>query len=119
VGVYLPIQTSAPIFVGGLVRWFVDKLRRQNDTGSETSSGVLLSSGYIAGGSIAGVLIAFLSFRRSWEQSINYSGSLPAWWVNSPWPSLGAFGVLIFLLLLAGLSIGFKSAGLRGPRGNK
>ncbi|HEY2894713.1 MAG TPA: oligopeptide transporter, OPT family, partial [Pirellulales bacterium] len=60
VGVYLPIQTSTPIFVGGLVRLFVDKVKRKDE--GETSPGVLMSSGYIAGGSIAGVLIAFLSF---------------------------------------------------------
>ena len=33
VGVYLPIQTSVPIFVGGMVRWFVDKIKRQERRG--------------------------------------------------------------------------------------
>jgi uncharacterized oligopeptide transporter (OPT) family protein len=116
VGVYLPITTSAPIFVGGMVRWFVDRIRGQKDSDSETSSGVLLSSGLIAGGSIAGVLIAFLSFKQDWSKSINYGGSLPAWWVDGAWPALGAFGVLIFFLLLAGLGVGFKAANARGAR---
>jgi hypothetical protein len=92
VGVYVPISVSAPIFVGGLVRWFIDKrLTAQNTAlvnkavaaaGSdpelqkearikaeveglarlESSPGVLLASGYIAGGSLAGVLLAFLAF---------------------------------------------------------
>ena len=67
VGVYLPLSTSSPIFVGGLVRYVADKWGRSKpgadakETDSDTSSGVLLSTGYIAGGAIAGILIAFLS----------------------------------------------------------
>ncbi len=70
VGLYLPIAVSAPIFVGGVVRWAVDKelfkkLRTRNlseeDMIAETdkSPGVLLASGYIAGGALAGILVAF------------------------------------------------------------
>jgi putative OPT family oligopeptide transporter len=55
VGVYLPISTSAPIFVGGAVRWLVD--RRRGRAESEASPGTLLASGYIAGGSLAGVAV--------------------------------------------------------------
>ena len=84
VGVYVPIQYSVPIFLGGICRWAVDShLARQaaaeagdvtNDPEararaeieairkSETSPGVLLASGYIAGGSLAGVVIAFFAF---------------------------------------------------------
>jgi putative OPT family oligopeptide transporter len=110
VGVYLPIQTSAPIFVGGCVRWFVDKIKRQRDSDSETSPGVLLSSGYIAGGSIAGVLIAFLSFTPGFAKAIDLHGRLGAGWNASYWPALVAFGILMFVLALAGLGIGFKAA---------
>jgi putative OPT family oligopeptide transporter len=69
VGVYLPLSSSTPIFVGGLVRWIADwQIRRSAggreiaETESDMSPGVLLSTGYIAGGAIAGVLVAFLSF---------------------------------------------------------
>jgi hypothetical protein len=69
VGIYLPISTSAPIFAGGIVRYAVDiflkrKLARRNLTEeqiiaeTDKSNGVLLASGYIAGGAIAGILIA-------------------------------------------------------------
>jgi putative OPT family oligopeptide transporter len=69
VGIYLPISTSAPIFVGGIVRYTVDlylkrKLASRNLTEEQViaetdkSNGVLLASGYIAGGAIAGILIA-------------------------------------------------------------
>jgi len=72
VGVYLPISASSPIFVGGLVRWLVDwrlrkDLRHHNLNAeelaaeSEKSPGVLLASGYIAGGAIAGIVIAFMA----------------------------------------------------------
>jgi putative OPT family oligopeptide transporter len=69
VGVYLPISSSAPIFIGGVLRWLVD--RRARDASStelseaelaaaaDRSPGVLMASGYIAGGAIAGIGIAF------------------------------------------------------------
>jgi putative OPT family oligopeptide transporter len=63
VGSYLPIATTAPIFVGGLVRWFVE--RKTGMVGeSEISSGTLFSSGLIAGGSIAGIVYAILFGRN-------------------------------------------------------
>ncbi len=59
VGLYLPVATTAPIFVGGVVRWWVER-----ETGvaqeSDVSAGTLFSSGLIAGGSIAGILFAIL-----------------------------------------------------------
>jgi putative OPT family oligopeptide transporter len=59
VGSYLPIATTAPIFAGGLVRWFVER-RTGTAQESEVSSGTLFSSGLIAGGSIAGIIFAIL-----------------------------------------------------------
>lgn len=72
VGVYLPISASAPIFVGGMIRWLVDRRMRhelrehkldeaQLAAETDKSPGVLLASGYIAGGAIAGILIAFVA----------------------------------------------------------
>jgi putative OPT family oligopeptide transporter len=59
VGAYLPIATTAPIFIGGLVRWWVE--RKTGETAeSDLSSGTLFSSGLIAGGSLAGILFAIL-----------------------------------------------------------
>jgi putative OPT family oligopeptide transporter len=59
VGAYLPIATTAPIFIGGLVRWWVE--RKTGETSeSDLSSGTLFSSGLIAGGSLAGILFAIL-----------------------------------------------------------
>jgi putative OPT family oligopeptide transporter len=77
VGLYLPLSTSAPIFVGGGVRWAVDrylrrKLARKKLTDeqivaeTDKSNGVLLASGYIAGGAIAGILVALFSLDFSY-----------------------------------------------------
>ena len=76
VGVYLPISASAPIFVGGMVRYGVDKFVRrkfahkklteeQLIAEGDRSPGVLLASGYIAGGALAGVIYAFLNLKES------------------------------------------------------
>jgi putative OPT family oligopeptide transporter len=59
VGSYLPIATTAPIFAGGLVRWFVERKTGIVEE-SEVGSGTLFSSGLIAGGSLAGILYAVL-----------------------------------------------------------
>ncbi len=57
VGVYLPFSTSSPIFVGGALRWWVDrKSKVKNADAGDSSPGVLLSSGLIAGGAIAAIL---------------------------------------------------------------
>jgi uncharacterized oligopeptide transporter (OPT) family protein len=72
VGVYLPLSSSSPIFIGGMIRWGVDlwiakKYKGKNLTEEQLvaegdkSPGVLMASGYIAGGAIAGILIAFLA----------------------------------------------------------
>jgi putative OPT family oligopeptide transporter len=59
VGSYLPIATTAPIFVGGMVRAFVES-RKGAPEESEVGAGTLFSSGLIAGGSLCGILYAIL-----------------------------------------------------------
>jgi putative OPT family oligopeptide transporter len=59
VGSYLPIATTAPIFAGGLVRYYVERKTGSAEE-SEVGSGTLFSSGLIAGGSLAGILYAIL-----------------------------------------------------------
>jgi putative OPT family oligopeptide transporter len=73
VGSYLPIATTAPIFMGGVVRWMVE--RRTGVTGdSDISAGTLFSSGLIAGGSLAGILFALLVGLQ--QQGIDILGPL-------------------------------------------
>jgi uncharacterized oligopeptide transporter (OPT) family protein len=67
VGVYLPISTSATMFMGGVVRWLGERrLSADERTGAKADSGpgVLFSSGLIAGGAIMGVAISALAVWR-------------------------------------------------------
>jgi len=120
VGVYLPISSSAPVFVGGCVRWLVDrrmrhKLREHNldeaqlAAESDKSPGVLLASGYIAGGAIAGIIIAFIAGVLSkvdskitqWAEASNplFGGS------NADLLALAPFVVLSLFLYLVGREV--------------
>ncbi len=65
VGMYLPFESTAAIFVGGLVRWIFDRrLERQGASEDEKlrseNVGTLMSSGFIAGESLMAVLLAFI-----------------------------------------------------------
>lgn len=64
VGAYLPISTTLPIFIGGCVRKFVDmraKSRGEQEEDSELGRGSLFATGLVAGGALAGVVVALLS----------------------------------------------------------
>ena len=72
VGVYLPLSSTTPILAGGIVRWLADRRTRpglvarglseeQIAAEADKSPGVLMASGYIAGGAIAGIVIAFMA----------------------------------------------------------
>jgi putative OPT family oligopeptide transporter len=76
VGMYLPLSTSTPIFLGGLVRWGVDRYLRKKPENlalteeemaakTDQSPGVLLASGYIAGATLAGVIYSFLNLSEN------------------------------------------------------
>jgi putative OPT family oligopeptide transporter len=134
VGVYIPMQYTTPIFVGGIIRWLVDlAAARQADreaaalahaseaeraaaevralAKSETSPGMLLASGFIAGGSLAGVLNAFLNFAPEFQKAINlgpYLDKLTGGTEDLPSlvqqvTALAFFTALVLILLLAGL----------------
>ncbi len=66
VGAYLPVSTTAPIWIGGMMKALVDWWRKKKEGAvgeeSELSSGMLYATGLVAGGSLGGVLIAFLAF---------------------------------------------------------
>jgi uncharacterized oligopeptide transporter (OPT) family protein len=60
VGMYLPLESTTPIFIGGLARKLVE-WKRGSETESDAGPGVLYSSGLVAGGSIMGLASSFLS----------------------------------------------------------
>ncbi len=63
VGIYLPLNTMTPVFIGGLIRHMVDSRAKARDDaeGKISDSGVLLSSGFIAGEGLLGVVIAIIA----------------------------------------------------------
>jgi uncharacterized oligopeptide transporter (OPT) family protein len=123
VGVYLPLSSSSPIFIGGLIRWLVDhylrtsKFKDKNLTEEQLtaegdkSAGVLMASGYIAGAALAGIIIAFLQglpnlaeFNRrieEWAGAHNPFFNSP----NANLLSLIPFVILMILLYLAGREV--------------
>ncbi|MEJ7730623.1 MAG: oligopeptide transporter, OPT family [Polyangiaceae bacterium] len=96
VGVYLPLSTSVPIFVGGIMRWVVDRRRGGVPGQEDFSPGTLLSSGYIAGGAIAG-LVAALVAGLGMESRFDLSG------IASAFSESNTSGVLAFALITGGL----------------
>ena len=101
VGAYLPLSTTAPIFIGGVVRWLVTRQRRRGKTRSTESDigpGMLYATGLVAGGSLAGMLIAFLQgFADSTARWLDFGGEY--------WEKLGiagdgiAFGMFLLLCM--------------------
>ena len=95
VGVYLPMSTSTPIMIGGLVRFIADKTakRKLSDAEAESGPGVLFSSGLIAGASVIGTILAFLQLSeptRNFLNAINVSSKLP-------FATSDLFSLLLFL----------------------
>lgn len=98
VGVYLPIQASVPIFIGGVLRWLIMRQKR-SAAESEMSPGTLLSTGYIAGGTIGGVLVAFTEFLPDkWTEAMKWGEQLGS--VNYDWLAAVLFGTLVIILLV-------------------
>ena len=71
IGMYLPIQITSAIFVGGVFRWFADSIRKRRglneaQTARVDNVGVLVASGLIAGEALAGLVIAWFNF-KTWD----------------------------------------------------
>jgi putative OPT family oligopeptide transporter len=70
VGMYLPLETTFAIFLGGVIRWITDKMRDRrgfNDAQKARveNAGVLTASGMIAGEAIFGLVVAsFFFFKK-------------------------------------------------------
>ncbi len=101
VGVYLPLSASTPIYLGGLIRWLVDQYRKVPDEG-DSSPGVLLSSGYIAGGSIAALLAAMLGgFAEDFAKLIDLGTKMKDVIIlGEPWPDSNVPVLVPFLVLV-------------------
>jgi putative OPT family oligopeptide transporter len=78
VGIYLPLASMTPIYLGGLLRLLLERSRAPNEKG-ESDPGILASSGLVAGEGLAGVAIAFVAFTRSTWPDSGWAKHLDAW----------------------------------------
>jgi hypothetical protein len=98
-GMYIPQELNVPLVFGGLVAWWVSgRSKSEKLNAARLSRGTLIASGFIAGGSLFGVLNAFLKFID--QQSPFGYGK----WYLSDWAEThGAeiVGLMMFILLFA------------------
>ena len=113
VGVYLPLAASMPIFLGGAVRFLVNRISEKRNTKAksieeeETGPGILFSSGLIAGGSIAGILLALVSVKGNWGSFIDVGSRYP-WLLETNWTPVILFTLMMGTLTVVG--VGRKKA---------
>ena len=90
VGIYLPIELSTPIFIGGLISYFRNKANKNNN-------GLLFASGLITGEALMGIMVAlpiFLTGNKNWWEIINVPSSLYQY-----------IGLAPFTIIIIGFSI--------------
>ena len=95
IGLYLPLELSSTIMIGGLVRWITDRISDEKDNESGAGGGILFCSGMIAGEGIVGILLAILAVLGLTDK-MNLSSV-----VNG-----GTIGGLILLIALTALVFG-------------
>lgn len=114
VGLYLPLGSLTPIFVGGLVRRVVEARRKGGAV--EGDPGVLAASGMIAGEGLTGVLIAGLLASKQWFGP-DWKGWLDSWHFAEPdfaWIG-GAAGTVVGIVLVLAVSAMLYRAGRSAP----
>ena len=99
IGLYLPIELSSCIMIGGIVRWVVEKRATERGMDSEktVSRGVLCCSGMIAGEGLIGILLAVFAVVKIGTKSIAEGVDISEAVYMGQW---GAFLVLAMLILL-------------------
>ena len=94
VGLYLPLSTMTPVFIGGVIRQMVEyrnRSRQAHPADEQNQTGVLLSSGLIAGEGMMGVAVAAYAF---------FVGARPA---GVPFGLHGLLGDLVSLIMFGAL----------------
>lgn len=109
VGMYLPLETTFAIFIGGVIRGFVDKMTKKrgfNDAQKARveNAGILSASGLIAGEALVGLFIAVVVFARDQMGEKAEFWIIPGFETVAPWLALLVFGVLAAYLIRVPLS---------------
>jgi uncharacterized oligopeptide transporter (OPT) family protein len=106
VGMYLPLETTSAIFLGGAMKWVADRwVARRNlsrdDKAKFEERGTLLASGFIAGEAITGILLAalFLTGVKSVTHVFTGRDVLPFVERWGGWISLIAFAIIAYVLI--------------------
>ena len=90
-GMFIPMNLNAPLVVGGLVSWAVNRHKNPEQAKANNNRGTLIASGFIAGGALMGVVSAILAF-------------LGCDWVFTGWAdSMGAvyLGIVMYAAIIA------------------
>ena len=82
-GAYLPLSTTLPIWIGGVIKGVVDRRSgvRTETHGEEIGPGSLFATGLVAGGTLTGTIVAFLHWpdepgKASWLDPVDFGGRL-------------------------------------------
>lgn len=101
VGVYLPLYSMTPLFIGGLLRHYVDnKFKSSSDEHKGKDQGVLLGSGFIAGEGLMGVVIAVIAVILS-RQPKFFEIVYPAGWMGEVVSAIMFAGLCYFIYYVA------------------
>jgi putative OPT family oligopeptide transporter len=79
VGVYLPLSTMAPVFLGGMVRYFLTRKQSDEVVAERREKGVLFASGLVGGEGLMGVGLALAVFATGGRKITGISGDWPEW----------------------------------------
>jgi putative OPT family oligopeptide transporter len=93
IGLYLPLELSSTIMLGGILRWFVDK-KRGSEASDDSSSGILYCSGLIAGEGLVGIILAILAVLGV-SDAMDLSGKLDTGLVG---------GIILMLVMMASVA---------------
>ncbi|MEM7281976.1 MAG: oligopeptide transporter, OPT family [Pseudomonadota bacterium] len=101
VGVYLPVSTMTPIFLGGMLRlWMERSAKNEGQAGDRREKGTLLGSGFVGGEGLLGVGIAAVAFVQSRKPD-----GIGTDWLGSDWAAtlVGALAFALFVTWFARL----------------
>lgn len=102
VGAYLPLSTTSPIFMGGVIKLIADKINKKKED-AEIGPGALFSSGLIAGGALTGILVAiFMGINIGNDASgnpVSLMSKINTGWGNAMGSTGDIIGLVAFLVL--------------------
>lgn len=90
-GMFIPMELNAPLVVGGLVAWAVQRTKDSEKAKANLNRGTLIASGFIAGGALMGVVSAVLAF-------VGFNGMVSGWAGTS---SAEWLGLAMYMLIIA------------------